>query len=92
MNNPEGDSEIFVMNPDGSKRKQLTENVVNDFQPTLSPDGEKIAFVSQNVQPSNPEGDDEIYKMNANGSDKRNLTDTGGINDSTPDFGKVKKG
>jgi hypothetical protein len=30
--------------------------------------------------------------MNTDGSGKRNLTDTGGINDSTPDFGEVKKG
>ena len=58
----------------------------------ISPGGQKIAFVSVGAQPSNPEGDDEIYKMDANGSDRENLTDNSGINDVTPDFGKVAKG
>jgi Tol biopolymer transport system component len=144
VNNPEGDFEIFSMNPDGKGRKQLTKNAADDFEPALSPDGQKIAFTSQNVQPSNsdgdpevyqmdvggsdqrnltnnaegvqddfpdyspggkrivydsdgrrtsnPEGDDEIYKMDANGSDRENLTDNSGVNDVTPDFGKVAKG
>lgn len=30
--------------------------------------------------------------MDANGSDRENLTDNSGINDVTPDFGKVAKG
>jgi len=49
VNNPESDFEIFVMNPDSKKREQLTRNGVDDFEPTLSSNGEKIAFTSQNV-------------------------------------------
>jgi TolB protein len=87
VNNPEGDFEIFLMNPDGTKRKQLTENAADAFNPTLSPNGKKIAFTSQNVQSSNPEGDSEIYLMNTDGSAPQNLTDTaGGISDSNPNF------
>jgi TolB protein len=87
VNNPDGDFEIFVMNPDGKKLEQLTENAADDFDATLSPNGQEIAFVSQNIQPSNPEGDSEIYLMNADGSDPRNLTDNGGVvNERDPRF------
>jgi dipeptidyl aminopeptidase/acylaminoacyl peptidase len=92
VNNPEADFEVFVMNPDGKKLVQLTENAVDDFDPTLSPNGEKIAFVSQNVQDSNPEGDDEVFLMNADGSRQQNLTRTGSnVNDVTPDFAITEK-
>ena len=84
--NPEGDLEIFTMNPEGKKLRQLTSNAVDDFDPDFSSDG-KISFVSQNVQPSNPEGDSEVYVMNPDGSDPRNLTNTtGNVSDQDPHF------
>jgi TolB protein len=84
--NPEGDLEIFAMNPQGKKLEQLTSNAVDDFDPAFSSDG-KISFVSQNVQPSNPEGDSEVYLMNPDGSDPRNLTNTSGaVSDQDPHF------
>jgi Tol biopolymer transport system component len=84
--NPEGDLEIFTMNPEGKKLEQLTSNAVDDFDPDFSSDG-RISFVSQNVQPSNPEGDSEVYLMNPDGSDPRNLTNTtGGVSDQDPHF------
>ena len=87
VNNPEADFEVFVMNPNGKKLVQLTENAVDDFDPTLSSDGQKIAFVSQNVQNSNPEGDTEVYTMNPDGSDGRNLTNNGGsVDERDPHF------
>jgi Tol biopolymer transport system component len=88
VNNPTGDDEIFTMNPDGTELKQLTFNTVDNFSPTLSPDGKQIAYKSLGVQSSNPEGDDEVYLMNAlDGLDQRNLTNTaGGIDNSNPDF------
>jgi len=54
VDNPEGDYEIFKMNPDGTGLKQLTKNAVGDFEPTLSPDGQKVVYVSYGAQPSNP--------------------------------------
>jgi Tol biopolymer transport system component len=80
VNNPTGDYEIFKMNPDGTGVKQLTFNKGDDFEPTLSPDGTKIAYRSKGIQNSNPQGDDEVYVMNAlDGSGKKNLSNNGTV-------------
>ena len=88
VNNPTGDYEIFKMNPDGTGVRQLTSNKVDDDEPTLSPDGTKIAYESLGNPTSNPEGDREVYVMNTlDGSGKKNLTDNGsGIDDFAFDF------
>jgi len=44
---PNGFHEIYTMNPNGTDRKQLTHNLEYDTSPTYSPNGKKIAFVSQ---------------------------------------------
>ena len=85
--NPEGDEEVYVMNADGNKRKNLTNNGfdangfdANDWTHLVefSADGQKILYVSGGVQTSNPEGDVELYAMNlSDGSAKKNLTDNG---------------
>ena len=43
-NNPEGDSEIFIMKADGSHQRQITFNALDDESPAWSPDGRRIAF------------------------------------------------
>ncbi len=83
--NPQGDYEIFIMNPDGTNLKQLTRNAGPDFNGSLSANGQKIAFRSDGVQTSNPEGDPEVYIMNADGSGQKNLSNSsGGVNDYSP--------
>ncbi len=59
--------EVYVMNADGSMPRRLTRR---GAQPLWSPDGRRIAFVSER------DGNAEIYVMNADGSGQRNLTRT----------------
>jgi Tol biopolymer transport system component len=67
-----GRHEIYTMNPNGTDRKQLTDNSVYDTSPTYSPSGTKIAFVSEQEG-----GVSKIYTMNASdGSDQRALRDS----------------
>lgn len=40
-----GDSEIFIINADGTGLIQLTHNRANDFEPAWSPDGRHVAYV-----------------------------------------------
>lgn len=42
----DGNLEIYSMAPDGSNPVNLTNNPANDFDPVWSPDGTRIAFVS----------------------------------------------
>ena len=70
--NRDGNFEIYTMNDDGSDVTRLTEDDANDFDPSWSPDGDKIAFVSFRDGPNNM----EIYVMDADGSDETRLTET----------------
>ena len=60
--------EVFTANPDGSGRTQLTTNAAFDVDPIWSPDGRRIAFVSDR------DGNLEIYVMNADGGNQTRLT------------------
>jgi Tol biopolymer transport system component len=76
------DTEIFVMNADGSSRAQLTDNFdgfrpPGDYLPAWSPDGSKIAFLSERdaaIDPFTSAVSAELYTMNANGSDQTRIT------------------
>ncbi len=69
----EGQSDIFVINADGSGESNLTSNPDGgDFGLDWSPDGSCIVFTSDR------DGDREIYVMNADGSAQTRLTDRAG--------------
>jgi Tol biopolymer transport system component len=59
-----GQSDIFVMNADGSGQHRLTRNERTDSDPSWSPDGTKLTFRRHW----------DIYVINADGSGERNLT------------------
>ena len=70
--------EIFDMGPDGSNRRNLTNNPAEDFTPAYSPDGRRIAFGSfRTWDPAaggGIENSGELYIMDADGSDVRRVT------------------
>ena len=61
-------NDIFTMNADGSQRTNITNNPAYDFAPAWSPDGTRLAFISDRL------GQSEIYVMNADGSNVLQLT------------------
>lgn len=64
-------NQICLMNGDGSGKLQLTNNIFDNFYPSLAPDGNSIVFSS------NQTGNYEIYEMNLSSSPVR-LTNIGG--------------
>ena len=66
--------ELWMMNADGTGRKQLTFDTSNDISPAATPDGRHIVFAS------NRSGHFEIWRMNTDGSNLVQLTNTNGAN------------
>jgi TolB protein len=63
-------ADIWVMDIETGQRTQLTQDSSSDLWPVWSPDGQRIAFVSERDNTSG-----EIYVMNADGGDVSRLTD-----------------
>jgi hypothetical protein len=79
-------TDIWIMNADGTNLVRLTSDPAADTSPVWSPDGGKIAFVSTR------DADPEIYVMNADGTAPTNLTHSSGADDSpswSPDGSKI---
>ncbi|MCD9189241.1 MAG: winged helix-turn-helix domain-containing protein [Pyrinomonadaceae bacterium] len=65
-----GNSDIWVMNQDGSGARPLTGDPQADYSPEVSPDGKLIIFLS------NRSGATNLWRMNADGTDVRKLTES----------------
>ena len=61
-------SELFVMNIDGSDKKQLTVTAARESNPQWIEDGKKIAFLS------NEDGTSQIWTINADGGGMTKIT------------------
>ena len=68
----DGNSEIYIMNPDGSEQVNLTQHPATDQQPVWSPTGEQILFVS-NRRDFRPRGNRDLYLMDPDGSNVRRV-------------------
>ena len=60
-------SNIYIMNPDGTGRVNLTRHNAEDSEPTWSPSGRHILFTSDR------DGGNDIYRMNADGTNVRRV-------------------
>ncbi len=63
----EGNSEIYIMNPDGSDQINLTQHRAMDSAPVWSPTGEQILFTSDRG------GIEDLYLMDADGTNVRQV-------------------
>ena len=68
----DGNSEVYIMNPDGSEQANLTKHPALDQQAVWSPTGEQILFVS-NRGDLRPRGTRDLYLMAPDGSNVRRV-------------------
>ena len=71
MSHRDGNWEIYVMDTNGGNQRNLSKNGFDEWDPSWSPDGKWIAFVSDR----NDRGwNRQIYVMDTNGGNQRRLT------------------
>jgi Tol biopolymer transport system component len=78
--------DLYVLDPIGLMKTQLSETVASEWVPQWSPDGQKIAFSSDR------DGDGEIYVINQDGSNLVQLTNNAGYDGHprwSPDGSKI---
>ena len=75
----DGNLEIYVMNPDGTNQTRLTNNSIVDDHAMWSPDGQKLAFVSQREA-----GGFAIFQMNMDGTNRVEITPLSNFVNVTP--------
>lgn len=76
--NPEGDDEIFTVDPDGKNPTQVTFNGLNEFDPAFSPDGGQIAF-TRDLEAAPRAFEPDVFKINADGTGEVRLTEAWGF-------------
>jgi TolB protein len=70
----EGGSQIYLINPDGSNVRRITQSSGIDTEPVFSPDGQSLYFTSDRG------GSPQIYRMPAGGGQAQRITFEGSYN------------
>ena len=69
-----GNTDIYVVNADGTDVVRLTDDPMMEYAPTWSPDGSRIAFAAYDLAAGgHPPSPLRLYVMNADGSDMEAL-------------------
>jgi TolB protein len=68
-----GNLEIWVMDADGSHKRQVTHNGAANFAPYFFPDGKRIIFASNMANQKDPSGFD-LYAINVDGTGLEQIT------------------
>jgi Tol biopolymer transport system component len=78
VSNRDGDNNIYLINTDGTGLRRLSSNPTIDYDPTWSPDGSRIAYVTRTGSSRNVET--RLSLVNADGTNtiELNLGDGGG--------------
>jgi Tol biopolymer transport system component len=89
------ESQIYLINPDGTGRTQVTQGPGAKFDSSWSPDGRRLAFTSDQDDP-NPAScspcNYEIYVIEADGQNLTRLTNSPGLDEApawSPDGTKI---
>lgn len=83
--NPDGDSEVFVVDANGSNLRQLTQSPqgFGAFGPQISSDGQRVAFISRAdyacANCDNADESAEVFLINADGSGLFQVTNMTGF-------------
>ena len=80
---PRGDCEIYVINADGTGTPvQVTNNSLEEFEPAISPNGTRVAFIRNSPDPAG--NNQDVWIANADGTGvanqphrRRDLADRG---------------
>lgn len=65
-------TELFVMNANGSANEQITRTTWHEGQPAWMKNGKKLAYLSSES------GSSQVWEMNPDGTDRRRITDYDG--------------
>jgi Tol biopolymer transport system component len=79
----DGDYELFLMRPDGTDVRQLTDNEVNDYDPAWSPDGLRIVWEQETDDSYDYE---DIYIMRLDSGRARRWIHTRNVDDGDSEW------
>ncbi|MEZ5344856.1 MAG: winged helix-turn-helix domain-containing protein [Pyrinomonadaceae bacterium] len=80
-----GNSDLWIMDPDGKNEKQITSDKSADFSPTVTKDGKHIFFLS------NRSGNMNVWRVDSNGENPVQISKNGNVGNPSvsPESGNV---